>query len=73
MYDQIIGKAVVPVADITDLTADVNLGYPNGIGKRKGMQVYADDAGVLILHQATGALPADTWRPVTYGAAVTPV
>lgn len=63
----ILGKHVVSLSDLGDLTADCNLVYPNGIGKKEGMEVYAGAAGSYRMYQATGALAADPWIPVTNG------
>lgn len=63
----ILGKSVITAANLADLTHEVNLVYPNGIGKKEGMMVFAGAAGARIKYMATGALAADPWIPVTNG------
>jgi len=64
---QILGKAVITAANLADITHEVNVVGPDGIGKREGMTVYAGAAGARILYMATGALAADPWIPVSNG------
>jgi len=68
-YPIIAGMPVIPAADIADVAAEPNLSYPNGIGKRDGMFVLVDTAGVSALYMANGKLPASTWTKVGDGAA----
>ena len=58
------GRAVVLSADLADATADVNLAYPNGIGKAAGVMVYEDTGSLYRLVMAQGAGVTDTWTPV---------
>ena len=70
---QILGKIVVTAAELADVDADVNVVYPNGVGKREGMVVYAGAAGSRLMYVASGALPASPWNVVsTVTGAVTP-
>ena len=71
-YETALGKSIVPVADIADIAADVNVSYPNGIGKKKGMLVYVDMGATLEIYMAQGEAPADLWSPITTGTDVTP-
>ena len=69
----ILGKMVVTAAELADVDAQVNLAYPNGVGKKEGMMVYAGAAGSRIMYVASGALPASPWNVVsTVTGAVTP-
>lgn len=63
----ILGKADLTAANLADLTHPINLVYPNGLGKKEGVCVYAGAAGSKIMYMATGALAADPWVPVTNG------
>jgi hypothetical protein len=63
------GQTIVPSADLADITADVNLPYPNGIGKRKGMEVVRDTGTVLQKAIARGDAADDIWDIVGDGAA----
>lgn len=58
------GKAVVSSADLADKTADCNLQYPNGIGKKKGLVVYEDNGSTYDLVMATGSATTSTWLPI---------
>lgn len=66
-YDIIAGLPVIPSADIADKTADCNLSYPNGIGKREGMFVLRDTGSAKELVMADGSSATDTWTKVGDG------
>lgn len=69
------GQTVVLSADLADISHDVNLTYPNGIGKRKGMEVIRDTGTVLQKAIARGSDPDSVWDIVGDGdaaIAVTP-
>ena len=63
----ILGKMNITAANLADLTHPVNLVYPNGVGKKEGMQVFAGADGAKIQYMATGPLAADPWVPSTNG------
>lgn len=63
------GQTIIPVAELADVTADVNLTYPNGIGKRKGLEVVVDNGTILQKAIARGSAAADLWDVVGDGAA----
>jgi hypothetical protein len=68
MYPIIAGMPVIPAADIADVDAEPNLSYPNGIGKRDGMFVLVDTAGVSALYMANGKpVPERTWFTAAMG------
>lgn len=70
----ILGKMVVTAAELASVTSKVNLAFPNGVGKKEGMQVFAGAAGSRILYMATGSLPASPWNVCSeVVGAVTPV
>ena len=74
----ILGRAVITSADLADITADCNLAYPNGIGKKKGMMVYEDNGTTYDLVMASGSATNSTWisvneRTVADIAVITPV
>jgi len=64
-YETVLGKSIVPSADLADIAADVNVVYPNGIGKSKGMLVYEDTGSILVLRMAQGNAADDIWSLVT--------
>lgn len=68
-YEIIAGLPVIASADLADVTADPNLTYPNGIGKRDGTFVLRDTGSAKELFMANGPLAADTWTKVGDGAA----
>ena len=74
-YPTLAGMPVIPAADLADLTAEANLSYPNGIGKRDGMFVFLDTGTEKELFMAVGATAASLWKGVGTQATadVTPV
>ena len=46
----ILGKAVLTAANLADVAHEVNLVFPNGVGKKEGMCVYAGAAGARIMY-----------------------
>lgn len=67
-YTIIAGLPVIPAADIADATAEPNLSYPNGIGKRDGMFVLVDNGSTKELFMANGSGATDTWTQVGDGS-----
>lgn len=68
-YEIIAGLPVIASADIADKTADCNLSYPNGIGKRDGMFALRDTGSAKELIMANGDGDTDTWTKVGDGGA----
>ena len=63
------GQTVITSAALADIAGDANLSYPNGIGKRKGLEVVRDTGTVLQKAIALGPATNDIWDIVGDGAA----
>ena len=58
------GRSIVLSADLADIGHDVNLAYPNGIGKAQGLIVYEDTGTIFRMVMAQGAATDDVWSAV---------
>lgn len=58
------GYSVVLSADLADIAHDVNLAYPNGIGKGQGLIVMEDTGTNFRLVMAQGSATDSTWTPI---------
>ena len=58
------GMSVVLSADLADISHDVNLRYPNGIGKAQGLRVLEDTGTIFRIVMARGSATDSTWTPV---------
>ena len=63
------GQTVITSAALADIGGDANLQYPNGIGKRKGLEVVRDTGTVLQKAIARGSDTDSIWDIVGDGAA----
>lgn len=77
-YTQKGHRTVVPVADLSDVTAAINVRGDtrkggDSSGKRAGIAVLADNGdGTFTEYVALGAGPTDKWQVVDGSAQVTP-
>ena len=63
------GQTIITSAALATLGGDANLQYPNGIGKRKGLEVIRDTGTVLQKAIARSSEPDGIWDIVGDGSA----